>query len=163
MKGKLIQINVKNKSADGIGLPKIPVASVKVTKSGLDGDYNNYRMDHKAGTLDRAILLMSQEKLDEINQEGWAIKPGDIGENFLIQGIIYDKINIGDRFKIGDAVKIEIREKCNPCKVLANLNYVGQEKIKQFIQTMKNRRGWYAKVLLEGRVMQGDEIVKVDN
>lgn len=162
MDGIIQQINIKNKNPQGIGLPKIPVEKVKVTSKGLEGDYNNYRMKSKAGTSDRAVLIFCSDKLTELNNEGWPIKPGDIGENFLIKHYSYDTIKIGDRFQLGDVLAIQITEKCHPCNVLANLDYIGDGKIKSFIKTMVNRRGWYAKVLIEGDVSIGDSFIKIN-
>jgi MOSC domain-containing protein YiiM len=36
-----------------------------------------------------AILLIPLETIEELQGEGWPIKPGDIGENFTTEGIPY--------------------------------------------------------------------------
>jgi len=39
----IFQINVKPKTLNEHGIPKTSVKSVYVSKSGLEGDYNNFR------------------------------------------------------------------------------------------------------------------------
>ncbi|MHA2028578.1 MAG: MOSC domain-containing protein [Candidatus Kariarchaeaceae archaeon] len=39
---------------------------------------------------------------------------------------------------------------------------MGEEKVNEFIKTMKNRRGWYAKVLKEGSVSKGEKITLIE-
>jgi MOSC domain-containing protein YiiM len=38
------------------------------------------------------------------------------------------------------------------------LHYIEKEKGPKFLKTLKGRRGWYAKVLKEGKVKIGDSI-----
>ncbi len=84
---KLLQINVKPNTANEHGIPKTSVTSAVLSKSGLEGDYNNYRTIKKSGNPDMAVLLFSIETIKELNKEGWPVKPGDLGENFTITGI----------------------------------------------------------------------------
>ena len=157
MKGKVVQISTKSKVPGETGLPKHPVDNAEVTEMGVGNDYNNYRMEEKDGTKDRAVLLYTRDMVDQLNQEGWPVRNGDLGENLMIEGISYDRLEIGSRLKIGD-IEVEVAEICNPCSNLRALDYVGKEKITEFIQTMKGRRGWYARVLKEGTVTSGDEV-----
>jgi len=157
MKGKIYQINVKPKTAGQRGLPKQPVESALVTYSGLDGDFNRWRHEKKGDDPGLALLIMSMETIRELNEEGWPIQPGDIGENITTTGIPYEDFAPGKRYKLGD-VEIEIYEICEPCTSLYLLPYVGKEKGPGFMKAMLNRRGWYAKVLQKGRITKGDTI-----
>ena len=47
-------------------------------------------------------------------------------------------------------------------KKLEHLKYVGLSKIGSFIKTLKNRRGWYCKVLKEGTIEGGDFFEKLN-
>jgi MOSC domain-containing protein YiiM len=38
------------------------------------------------------------------------------------------------------------------------LPYIGDERGQEFMKTIKDRRGWYARVLEEGVVQSGDQI-----
>ena len=153
--GKIYQINVKPETAGQRGLPKLQVESAMVTYNGIDGDFNKWRHEKKHDDPDLALLIMSLEKIQELNKEGWPIQPGDIGENITTIGIPYEDFAPGKRYKLGEA-EIQISEICDPCTNLYLLPYVGKEKGPGFMKAMLKRRGWYAKVLQEGRVRKGD-------
>ena len=161
MQGTVIRINVKNiekfKQTGHAGLPKFETSEAEITISGVAGDYNDYRTQSKKSTPDRAVLIMTTDVMKQLKTEGWPLKPGDIGENLTVDGIPYQSFEIGNKYRVGD-VELQITEKCNPCTRLANLPYVGENKVNEFIKTMKNRRGWYAKVLKEGTVRTNDKI-----
>jgi MOSC domain-containing protein YiiM len=102
---------------------------------------------------------MPTEMIQKLNQEGWPVKPGDLGENFTTTGIEYNGFQPGDQFYFGEAI-IEITKGCNPCQNLTVLPYVTEKRGSEFIRTMLNRRGWYGKVVREGIVNKGDAIQK---
>jgi len=154
MTGKIYQINVKQETAGQRGLPKQPVESAMVTYNGLDGDFNKWRHEKEHDDPGMALLIMSLEKIRELNKEGWPVQPGDIGENITTIGIPYEDFAPGKRYKLGEA-EVQIYKKCDPCTNLYLLPYVGKEKGAGFIKTMLNRRGWYAKVTQEGRIRKG--------
>ncbi|MBT6866176.1 MAG: hypothetical protein HOA19_02380, partial [Candidatus Marinimicrobia bacterium] len=83
----IVQINIKPKILSEHGLPKTPVTSVTLSKSGLEGDYNNFRTLKKDQNPDMAVLVYPIETIHELNNEGWPIMPGDLGENFTLSGI----------------------------------------------------------------------------
>ena len=126
----------------------------------MQGDFNNYRFESLDNTPDQALLIMPIEMIKTLNEEGWPIQPGDIGENLSTEGIDYNDFKPNTVFKAGE-VEFQITYACTPCNNLTHLPYVGKEKIKDFIKAMVNRRGWYAKVLNEGVVKVGDKIVNV--
>ena len=61
------------------------------------------------------------------------------------------------KFEIGEII-LEVAEICNPCNNLAELEYVGKENVKEFILSLKSRRGWYCKVVKDGTVKKGDKV-----
>jgi len=150
---KLLQINVKPNTANEHGIPKTSVISAILSKSGLEGDYNNYRTIKKSRNPDMAVLLYPIETIKELNKEGWPIKPGDLGENFTITGIPHSHFLPNQQYQIGESL-IEISFECDPCQNLSVLSYVGKTKINEFIKTLMHRRGWYARVLKEGLIVQ---------
>ncbi len=160
MEGSLVRVSTKSRQpgSDPSGLPKFAQdGPVEVHTYGVGDDYNHYRTTGKGGTLDRAVMFYTTDKIEELRSEGWPLAAGDIGENLTIDGIPYDSFSVGDRVRVGE-VEIEISERVNPCYKLANLDYVGKEHEKEFIRTMKGRRGWYARVLKEGTVQTGDPV-----
>jgi MOSC domain-containing protein YiiM len=153
-----VQINRKARTIGEAGLPKVPVLAVRISRGGVEGDFNVYRHERKNDTSDRALLLYPSETLAALNAEGWPVAPGDIGENLTIDGIPYDAMKPGTRWAVGPALVLEISEACNPCKTLGKLPYIGAEKVDRFMATMKGRRGWYARVVKEGIVTAGDAV-----
>ena len=155
---KIHQINVKPNRANEHGIPKTSVISAILSKSGIEGDYNNYRTIKKDQNPDMAVLVYPIETIHELNDEGWPIMPGDMGENFTISGIPHSHFSPNQQYQIGESL-IEISFECDPCQNLSVLPYVGKPKINEFIKTLMHRRGWYARVLKEGLIVQ-DCIVK---
>jgi MOSC domain-containing protein YiiM len=160
LSGVIQQINVKPSTPGERGLPKKPVDSAHVTREGVKGDFNIYRHEKLRDDPDSALLLMSIEKIRELNSEGWPIRPGDLGENFTVTGIPYSEFVVGKVFAVGQ-LRLQIARRCDPCTNLYGLPYVGSSKGPQFLKVMLGRRGWYARVLEEGWVKTGDKIVDV--
>ncbi|MBI2668988.1 MOSC domain-containing protein [Candidatus Woesearchaeota archaeon] len=137
------------------------LATFDVTVQGFQGDYNVHRTERKNSDPYKALLLMPLETIVELNSEGWPVNPGDLGENITTSGLLYDSFSVGQRYRIDEA-EIEISEPCTPCVNVSLLPYVGEEKVTKFMSILAkptNRRGWYAKVLREGRICKGDPII----
>lgn len=160
MNGYVKQINVKPDTRGEVGLPKKAVDSASVSHSGLDGDYNRFRKKKKNNDPDMAIMIICTDVLSQLNEEGWPVKFGHLGENLTLSGLDYESIKPGQQLNIGD-VKIEISIICDPCSNLYTLPYVGKDKGPEFIKTLMNRRGWYARVLKPGIIRKGDSVTLV--
>lgn len=153
---RVLQINVKPNTPTEHGIPKMSVKTVVLSKSGLEGDYNNFRTIKKDQNPDMAVLIYPVETIHELNDEGWSIMPGDLGENFTISGIPHSHFSPNQQYQIGECL-IEISYECDPCRNLSVLPYIGEIKINEFIKTLMQRRGWYARVIKEGVVSTGDK------
>src|SRR5580765_3155972 len=82
---------------------------------------------------------------------------GQFGENFTTEGLTDDAVCIGDRYQIGSAL-FEITQPRVTCyRVGIRMN----EPIMPALLTGGGRPGFYFRVLHEGDVGPGDEIVKV--
>lgn len=156
--GKVLQINVKPEVQGERGLPKRPIERVMVRSSGLVGDFNRWRHEVDKDDPRTAVLVMPFETLEELNREGWPLKPGDLGENFTTQGIPYNSFVPSNRYRVGKAV-IRISKACDPCSNLYLLPQIG--KGRDIVKAMYNRRGWYASVETEGEVLTGDLITEL--
>ena len=157
MQGHVYQINRKGETANERGLPKLSVYRGKIKFHGLEGDFNRYRHESRRDNPNMALLIMPLEMIDQLNFDGWPVKPGDLGENITTVGIPYSEISHSNLFKIGDSV-IQISGRCDPCKNLYTLSYVGEERGPEFLKILVNRRGWYARVLKEGEISVGNKI-----
>jgi len=76
------------------------------------------------------------------------------GENFTTQGMMEDKVNIGDQFQVGTA-KLVATQPRMPCYKLG-VKFGRMDIIKRFLAS--GLTGIYFKVLREGEVGAGDEI-----
>src|SRR3989344_2207150 len=156
MSGLVYRINMKTETPNERGIPKSPVVTAIIRHSGIEGDYNRYRSEKFNADSDKAIMFIPSDTLDQLSLEGWPVVAGDLGENITVKGIPYEAFAINQKYAIGDDALIQIAKPCHPCSGLKVLPYVGQEKLKSFMQTLLNRRGWYARVLKEGRITVQD-------
>ena len=152
----LYQINV----SDG-GVPKHPVLEAVITKAGVEGDRQRNLKVH--GGPDRAVCLYSQDVIERLQDEGHSIEAGSSGENLTLAGLEWEKLQPGDRLQVGPEAQIEIMSYTTPCE--KNAQWFLDRDIKRVSQKMNP--GWsrlYAKVLCEGVVRPGDEVVvKLEN
>ena len=155
--GVVRRIGVKPKTPGERGLPKPEVDRVELRADGLDGDYNLYRQTTRSGDPEMAVLLLPEEVLDELNAEGWPVRPGDLGENFTTAGVPYDDLRPRTTVELGEAV-VETSKPCEPCDNLFALPYVGAEKGPLFLRAMLHRRGWFARVVRPGTVRRGSAV-----
>jgi MOSC domain-containing protein YiiM len=102
-----------------------------------------------------AILVYPMETIQELNQEGWPVQPGHVGENLTVEGYAHDTFKVGQQYIAGNST-IEISLECDPCTNLSLLPYVDQKHIKTFMNTVLHRRGWYARVIKDGEIKPGD-------
>ena len=82
---------------------------------------------------------------------------GQFGENFTIEGLSDDVVCIGDRFQIGSALFEVTQPRVTCFRVGIRMN----EPRMAALLTSSGRPGFYFRVLREGEVAAGDEIVKV--
>lgn len=66
----------------------------------------------------RQVHLIHAELHDELNAAGFAVGPGDMGENVTTRGIDLLELPAGTRLAIGDEAEVEITGLRNPCKQL---------------------------------------------
>lgn len=148
---RLSQISV----SDG-GAPKRPVPSAHITVDGVSGDRQRSPKIH--GGPDRAVCLFSLEVIEALRAEGHPIEAGSIGENLTFRGVDWATLAPGHRMRVGQGVVLEITSYTEPCDRIA-----GWFKDRDFQRVWQERfPGWsrlYARVLAEGMVTIGDEVV----
>jgi MOSC domain-containing protein YiiM len=144
MKGTLVQVNTSNG-----GMPKLPVLQARVTKDGLEGDWQKNRKYH--GGPDRAVCVYSEELYEWLREQGVDVTDGQIGENFTTRGLDLQKLEQGDRLRVGRECVIEITKVRVPCSQLKKWDV-------DLPELIVGRSGWVAKVVEEGVVRPGDSI-----
>ena len=127
---------------------------VQVRPLGLYGDVQADRKNH--GGLDQAVYAYAQEDADYWAAElGREIPPGLFGENLRIQGVDASGAVIGQRWRIGEHVVLEVTSPRVPCATFARR--MGEPRwVKRF--TEAGRIGTYLRVLHKGKLAAGDSI-----
>jgi ferredoxin-NADP reductase/MOSC domain-containing protein YiiM len=82
---------------------------------------------------------------------------GQFGENFTVEGLPDDEVHIGDRYQIGSALFEVSAPRVTCYRVGIRMNQPNMAAL----LTSSGRPGFYFRVLREGDVGDGDEIVKV--
>jgi ferredoxin-NADP reductase/MOSC domain-containing protein YiiM len=140
------------------GIWKNPVEGrCRVGRMDLDGDGQGDLAGH--GGEQRAVYVYQIESYrywqEQLKRSDFVY--GQFGENFTVEGLPDDVVCIGDRFRIGIAV-FEITQPRVTCyRVGIRMN----EPRMAALLTGSGRPGFYFRVLQEGEVGAGDEIVKV--
>ena len=161
MPARVELVHIKARTPGERGLPKLGVPLIHATVAGVDGDYNRHRHESRHDDPDKAVMFMPTEVLAVLRSEGWPVQPGDLGENLTVSGLDNAAVAIGQRYRVGADLQIEISRTCDPCRNLAVLPYIGEERVNEFIRTTLGRRGWYARVLHPGIVRPGDTMQPV--
>jgi ferredoxin-NADP reductase/MOSC domain-containing protein YiiM len=162
--GRLVSVNVgmpKNVQWRGktvyTGVWKTPVEGpVMVRRLNLDGDGQGDLAGH--GGEQRAVMVYQAESYDfwkaYLGRDD--LEPGHFGENFTVTGLADDRVCIGDRYRIGDA-EFEVTQPRVTCfRVGIRLN---EPEIPNLLVS-QHRPGFYFRVITEGRVRAGDDIVR---
>jgi len=83
---------------------------------------------------------------------------GQFGENFTVDGLSDDEVHIGDRYWIGGALFEVTQPRVTCYRIGIRMN----EPQMAALLVAHNRPGFYFRVLKEGEVAAGDEIVQVE-
>ncbi len=143
-------------------IAKQPVAgSVRAGRLGLEGDQVADTLHH--GGVDKAVYAFAREDLDWWAAElGHEIHDGQFGENLTTRGIDVNEAEIGERWQVGTAT-FEVVLARIPCNDFKNWQRVSgfddTAWVKRF--TAEHRPGPYLRVVEEGELRAGDDLVVV--
>ena len=162
--GRLVSVNVgmpKDVQWRGkavyTGIWKTPVEGpVMVRRINIDGDGQGDLTGH--GGEQRAVMVYQAESYDfwktYLSRDDLA--PGHFGENFTVTGLADDEVCIGDRYRIGNA-EFEVTQPRVTCfRIGLRLN----EPDMPNLLVAQHRPGFYFRVITEGHVRAGDDIVR---
>ena len=163
--GRLLSVNVglpKNVDWRGrtvfTGVFKDPVVGPRrVRKLNVEGDGQGDLAGH--GGEQRAVFVYQIDSYRywerELDRNDFAY--GQFGENFTVEGLADDEVCVGDRYRIGGAV-LEVTQPRVTCyRVGIRMN---DPRIPAMLVS-HHRPGFYFRVLEEGDVQAGDEIIKL--
>jgi len=129
----------------------------RVRKLNVDGDGQGDLAGH--GGEHRAVFVYQIESYrywqDELRRNDFVY--GQFGENFTVDGLPDAGVYIGDRYRIGSALFEVTQPRVTCYRVGIRMN----EPRMAALLTSSGRPGFYFRVLEEGEVGAGDEIVKV--
>ena len=142
------------------GIFKDPVASsVALHTLNFDGDGQADLTVH--GGRDKAVYAYPFEHYREWETKlGRNLLPGAFGENLTTEGLVEDRVHIGDEFRIGTA-RLVVTQPRMPCYKLG-IRFDDPGMVKAFLKA--GRPGIYFAVAVEGVVGSGDlvELVHTD-
>ncbi|HTS99717.1 MAG TPA: MOSC and FAD-binding oxidoreductase domain-containing protein [Streptosporangiaceae bacterium] len=137
---------------------KRPVAGPRqVRRLNIDGDGQGDLVGH--GGEHRAVFVYQIESYrywqQQLGRDDFSY--GQFGENFTVSGLADDKVCIGDRFRIGGALFEVTQPRVTCYRVGIRMD---DPRIPALLVS-HHRPGFYLRVLREGPVQAGDEIVPV--
>ena len=140
------------------GVFKDPVTGPRrVRKLNVDGDGQGDLAGH--GGEQRAVFVYQIDSYRywerELGRNDFVY--GQFGENFTVEGLSDDEVCIGDRYRIGTAVFEVTQPRVTCYRVGIRMN---DPRIPALLVSHR-RPGFYFRVLEEGEVQAGDEIVKL--
>src|SRR4051794_6999668 len=165
MSGRLLSLNVggpREVAWEGktvrTAIWKEPVTGPRmVRRINVDGDDQGDRLAH--GGEHRAVFVYQMESYRywerELGRDDFSF--GQFGENFTVEGLADAEVCIGDRFRIGEA-EFEVTQPRVTCY------RVGIRMDNPQMPTLlvaRHRPGFYLRVLQEGLVEAGQDIVKI--
>ena len=129
----------------------------RVGRLNLDGDGQGDLAGH--GGEHRAVFVYQIESYsywqEQLRRSDFVY--GQFGENFTVEGLPDDRVCIGDRYRIGSALFEVTQPRVTCYRIGIRMN----ESRMPALLTSSGRPGFYFRVLEEGEVGAGDEIVKV--
>jgi ferredoxin-NADP reductase/MOSC domain-containing protein YiiM len=137
---------------------KAPVSGRRMARRlNIDGDGQGDLTGH--GGEHRAVMVYQLESYryweNQLHRSNFAF--GQFGENFTIEGLPDDEVCIGDRYRIGEA----LFEVTQPRVTCFRVGIRMAEPQMAALLVSHRRPGFYFRVLEEGSIGAGDEIVKV--
>jgi molybdopterin adenylyltransferase len=140
--GKLVSIAY----SDGHGLPRpLHEEATVVADHGIDGDLRAGRAKH------RQLNIMDAETIEHLKTEGFAVGPGIMGENLVIEGLLLDQQPEGTRIRIGDSVAATTTGLREPCTNLTPID-------SRMPDAVVGRVGVLATVTEGGAICVGDTV-----
>ncbi|WP_255948974.1 MOSC domain-containing protein [Streptomyces odontomachi] len=128
-----------------------------VRRLNIDGDGQGDLQGH--GGEQRAVLVYQIDSYrywqEHFGRDDFGY--GQFGENFTVDGLADDEVCIGDRYRIGTAV-FEVTQPRVTCYRVGMR--MGEPQMAALLVS-HHRPGFYFRVLTEGQVTAGDEIVRV--
>lgn len=143
--GPRARSGIDKRAADG----RVPVGEL-----GLVGDEQADTANH--GGRDQALYVYAREDADHwVAELDRALPPGSFGENLRTSGVEVSRARIGERWRLGADVEVQVTAPRIPCRVFAGFWDV-PDLVSRFLAA--GRPGAYLRVLRQGEVAAGDTV-----
>ena len=134
-----------------------PQAGGAATGSGLVGDEIGDHRHH--GGDEQAVYAYAREELDDWSQRlGRELRDGMFGENLTTSGLQVSEAVIGERWRVGESVVLQVTGPRIPCGTFRD-HMAERGWLKTFASAA--RPGAYLCVVTPGRVRAGDRVTVV--
>ncbi|OON74183.1 MOSC domain-containing protein [Streptomyces tsukubensis] len=161
--GRLVRASYTDAPSGGTGIGKTPVEGAVMVSapgprgvggSGLSGDVIGDMRHH--GGDDQAVYSFAREDLDEWEGElNRPLRNGVFGENLTTVGVDVNGALIGERWRVGGGLLLEVTSGRIPCRTFAGwMDESGW--IRRW--TRKAAPGAYLRVIEPGEIRAGDSI-----
>jgi MOSC domain-containing protein YiiM len=141
-KGKVLAVNISGNK----GTRKTNVQSCAILRDfGLKGDAH-------AGPWHRQVSLLANESIEKMKAMGLKVGYGDFAENITTEGIDLFHLPIGTVIRIGNSVILEVTQIGKVCHDRCAIYY-------QAGDCVMPKEGIFGKVVTEGEIKVGDEII----
>ena len=143
--GRVAAVSVSDRK----GVKKTNVPQARVLKEhGLEGDAH-------AGDWHRQVSLLGRESIEKMRALGVDVVPGDFAENITTEGLDVPGLPVGTRIRVGRDVVLELTQIGKAC-------HTGCAIMKAVGKCVMPTEGVFFRVLVEGVVTPGDEIVVLE-
>jgi MOSC domain-containing protein YiiM len=158
LSGRIIQVSTSRG-----GVPKRAVFEGVATKDGIQGDSWAHPAFH--GGPMQALLLISEEAIDELRAMGYPLYAGALGENLTLQGLDRKQMRLGQTYRTSGGVILELTKMRTPCETLSVYGsgiqraiYDQEVKAGNAASPRWGLSGFYARVIQPGVIRPGDTI-----
>ena len=144
MMAKILSVNISEKK----GEKKHNISAGRaLIQQGLENDAH-------IGMAIRQISLLASESIEKIRQKGLNVNYGDFAENLTTEGIELFTLPLGTKLKVGKDVLLEVTQIGKTCLTpCAIYHAVGD--------CVMPKEGIFVRVLSEGMISTGDEIIVI--
>ncbi|TPW17619.1 MAG: molybdenum cofactor sulfurase domain containing protein [bacterium] len=125
---------------------RVPVETIEVL---ADVGLANDQKARKGSS--RQVNVLSAEWLESLSPLGYRTKPGEMGEQLIVRGFRVEDLLPGDRFRIGDAVVLEITKPRTGC---SRLEHSQGRPLREFQPAI----GMLTRVITGGAIRVGDSV-----
>lgn len=139
--GKVMAVCISEKK----GTQKHNILTARfIENHGIEGDAH-------AGNWHRQVSLLSYDKIEAFKKQGADIIEGAFGENLIIEGFDFRMLPVGTHFQCNDVIleMTQIGKECHShCEIYKVMG-----------DCIMPREGVFARVLHDGTISVGDEMV----